>query len=34
VGNDVDEAFLGRLSPEERHQFTALVRKMMVKEKE
>ncbi|MDY0922848.1 MarR family transcriptional regulator [Leclercia sp. CFBP8987] len=34
VGNDVDEAFLGRLSPEERHQFTDLVRKMMVKEKE
>lgn len=34
VGNDVDEAFLGRLTAEERRQFTELVRKMMVKERE
>ncbi|MRS89452.1 MarR family transcriptional regulator [Enterobacteriaceae bacterium RIT714] len=29
VGNEVDGAFLGRLSEEERAQFSALVRKMM-----
>ncbi|MEJ5068153.1 MarR family transcriptional regulator [Enterobacter sp. MYb186] len=34
VGNNVDEAFLGRLTAEERRQFTDLVRKMMVKERE
>lgn len=34
VGNNVDEAFLGRLTAEERRQFTHLVRKMMIKEKE
>ena len=34
VGNDVDEAFLGRLTAGERRQFTDLIRKMMVKEKE
>ena len=34
VGNDVDEAFLGRLTAGERRQFTDLIRKMMVKERE
>ncbi|WP_312348337.1 MarR family transcriptional regulator [Leclercia sp.] len=34
VGNHVDEAFLGRLTAEERRQFTDLIRKMMVKERE
>ena len=34
VGNNVDEAFLGRLTAAERRQFTDLVRKMMVKERE
>ena len=29
VGNEVDEAFLGRLSQDEREQFTALIKKMM-----
>ncbi|MCK7415047.1 MarR family transcriptional regulator [Enterobacter cloacae] len=29
VGNEVDEAFLGRLSKDEREQFTALIKKMM-----
>lgn len=29
VGNDVDEAFLGRLTPQERETFSRLVRKMM-----
>ena len=29
IGNDVDEAFLGRLSNDERAQFSALVKKMM-----
>ena len=29
LGNDVDEAFLGRLSNDERAQFSALVKKMM-----
>ncbi|MEB6380197.1 MarR family transcriptional regulator [Leclercia adecarboxylata] len=34
VGNNVDNAFLGRLTAEERRQFTDLVRKMMSKERE
>lgn len=29
VGNSVDDEFLGRLSAQEREQFTALIRKMM-----
>ncbi|MDH2702794.1 transcriptional regulator, partial [Enterobacter bugandensis] len=29
VGNEVDEAFLGRLNKAEREQFSALIKKMM-----